>query len=303
MKLYAPKYYQRFRCIAERCRHSCCVGWEIDIDEQTLACYDRSDAPYATHIRTSIDRQGDTPHFRLTEGERCPHLDGRGLCRIILNCGEGYLCDICREHPRFYHGTARGLEVGLGMACEEAARIILSSDSYAEWVEIDTPDGNSEWSEFDVIAERESSFALLSDRNVPYMERLRALSERYGASPAQYTDAQWRRALNALEYLDDGHRDLFGCYSSNETTSGKWEAVLERALAYFLYRHASQTEQADELRAAVGFSLFCERLLASMIRTTGAQQLSEVVELARILSEELEYSEENTEDILNMFGV
>ena len=40
-----------------------------------------------------------------------------------------------------------------------------------------------------------------------------------------------------------------------------------------------------------------------MIRTTGAQEMAEVVELARILSEEIEYSEENTEDILNMFGL
>ena len=35
MKLYAPGYYKRFACIASKCRHSCCVGWEIDIDPET----------------------------------------------------------------------------------------------------------------------------------------------------------------------------------------------------------------------------------------------------------------------------
>ena len=29
----------------------------------------------------------------------------RRLCRIILNLGEDALCDICREHPRFYNFT------------------------------------------------------------------------------------------------------------------------------------------------------------------------------------------------------
>ena len=35
MKLFAPKYYTEFSCIADRCRHSCCIGWEIDIDADT----------------------------------------------------------------------------------------------------------------------------------------------------------------------------------------------------------------------------------------------------------------------------
>ena len=35
MKLYAPEYYKQFQCIADKCTHSCCIGWEIDIDEIT----------------------------------------------------------------------------------------------------------------------------------------------------------------------------------------------------------------------------------------------------------------------------
>ena len=40
MKLYAPKYYKNFKCIADRCPHSCCIGWEIDIDRTTLTKYE-----------------------------------------------------------------------------------------------------------------------------------------------------------------------------------------------------------------------------------------------------------------------
>ena len=36
MKTYAPKYYQQFHCIADKCKHSCCIGWEIDIDKDVF---------------------------------------------------------------------------------------------------------------------------------------------------------------------------------------------------------------------------------------------------------------------------
>ena len=39
MKLIAPEYYTKFHCIADKCRHSCCVGWEIEIDPDKLVYY------------------------------------------------------------------------------------------------------------------------------------------------------------------------------------------------------------------------------------------------------------------------
>ena len=52
-----------------------------------------------------------------------------------------------------------------------------------------------------------------------------------------------------------------------------------------------------EFREAVGFSLFCERLLASATKAEREQNISDFIRLARIISEEIEYSEENTEAI------
>lgn len=300
MKLYAPGYYRNFTCIADRCRHSCCIGWEIDIDDSTLSCYRALKGTYSEQIRQSIDGQG-TPHFRLAESERCPHLNEQGLCRIILNYGESYLCDICREHPRFYHETPRGLEVGLGMACEEACRIILASDDYAEFVEIETLDGEPDRCDFDALTHRERIYAMLSDRTRPYTERLSELSRLYDVTPAALSDEQWRRQFASLEYLDRAHLSWFEAYSSHFETPRAWETVLERALAYFVYRHCSQAEDADELRAALGLCLVCERLLASLIRSKEARDTETVIELARVISEELEYSEDNTEALRNVF--
>ena len=58
MKLFAPKYYGEFVCIADKCRHSCCIGWEIDIDDKTKNKYDSLSCIYSKKIAESIDENG-----------------------------------------------------------------------------------------------------------------------------------------------------------------------------------------------------------------------------------------------------
>lgn len=286
MTLYAPAYYKDFACIADKCRHSCCVGWEIDVDDASMKKYAALSGGYGEVIVGSID-MSDTPHFRLGACERCPHLDEKGLCRIITELGEEYLCEICREHPRFYHKTARGREVGLGMACEEACRLILTCESPAI-----LPIGEADvcaLPDFDTVSVRDKIYALLFDTALPYPERRRKIAEAYGLLPKKRTDGEWRELLASLEYLNEAHRPRFAAF---DTDANADEDILARALAYFVFRHVSPAENEDEAGAAVGFSLFCEQLLASLIAAGG-----DPFESARILSEEIEYSEENTEAI------
>lgn len=296
VKLYAPGYYKKFSCIADKCPHSCCIGWEIDIDPDTMDKYETLREKYGEKIRQSIDAT-DTPHFRLAENERCPHLDQHGLCRIISNLGEAYLCEICREHPRFYNDTIRGKEVGLGMACEEACRIILESDGYADMVVIGEADSDPPDITFDATAHRERIYGILAQSPFPYSERLAQIHNEYNVHPNMLSDETWRDLLASLEYLDEAHKRMFARYSSDLSTPLQWECQLTRALAYFLYRHGSSARDPEEFSTALGLSLFCERLLASLVKTVRVQDKKDVYRLARIISEEIEYSEENTDAI------
>ena len=79
-----PDYYPQFSCIADRCRHNCCIGWEIDVDENTLASYHRIGGEMGERLRRSISEDGDAPHFLLGEHERCPFLNCKNLCDLIL---------------------------------------------------------------------------------------------------------------------------------------------------------------------------------------------------------------------------
>lgn len=289
MKLYAPKYYKEFKCIADKCTHSCCIGWEIDVDKETMKKYSKLKNSYSKEIKNSIDKKG-TPHFKLQSNDRCTHLDENGLCKIITNCGEEYLCDICREHPRFYNFTNYGKEVGLGMSCPEACRIILSNDSYDEIVEISDTDGESEIIDFDATICRNGIYSILKNKDLAYNEKLKSIYKKYNISPSIISNQKWIECLNNLEYLNESHKKLFQNYSSSLETS----IDLTRVLAYLIYRHCTEAFGENEHCISLGFCLFLERLLASMAENN---KNYDIMELARILSEEIEYSTDNIEAI------
>lgn len=296
MKLYAPKYYKHFTCIADKCTHSCCIGWEIDIDKDTLERYSKLSDGYGNNVKKSISREG-TPHFRLAEHDRCPHLDSNGLCKIILNLGEDFLCDICRLHPRFFNDTLYGREVGLGMACEEACRLILTSSDYSEIEPVGEVNGQGAEGCFDGVDERNKLFGIISRSGMEYTEKLETVYKEYNISPDVNSDSDWQSILDSLEYLYEDSKDMFSCYSSDIATPAYAEKYLENALAYFIYRHVTGSVDESDFSSALGFCLFMERLAASIIKKYNAVCLEDIVTLMRTLSEELEYSEDNTETV------
>jgi len=289
MKLYAPQYYQNFKCIAGKCEHSCCTGWDIYIDKDTIEKYKSIENAYGSVIRDSISFD-DEPHFKLDCHDRCPHLDSNGLCKIILNLGEDYLCDICREHPRFYNFTDAA-EIGIGMSCQEAARVILSSPFYYLSEEIGEFPADADTVDFDGRTERGKIYEILRDGGTDYNTRLKKIYREYQISTGD--DNIWLEKINSIEYLNDDHRELFMKYSAQLRPVSVNE-YLERSLAYFIYRHCTEAVDAEDFSDRLGFCLFCERLLASLIVSQKAEDIREISILASIISEELEYSEENT---------
>ena len=289
MKLFAPAYYKHFRCIADACEHSCCIGWEIDIDDTTLQKYKQLKTGYGATICDSIEWE-ETPHFRLCEGDRCPHLDERGLCRIILGADEDHLCDICREHPRFYNFTSVA-EVGVGMSCPEAARLVLSSPDFFSMEEVGEVDAEPDGVLFDGRAERVKIYNVLQKKD--YAAALAQIYSAYSVDVGD--DAEWLKILGSLEYLNADHRELLLHYTSKNRPKGeRIEDYCKRFLAYFIYRHCTEAIDEEDFCARLTFCLFCERLFASLLCFKGAETLQEVATLASILSEEIEYSDDNT---------
>ena len=122
--LIKPDFFDSFRCIASACRHTCCAGWEIEVDADTADYYASLSGEDGEFVRAWLDF-GENGMLLCREGERCRFLRDDNLCALILRLGEDALCDICREHPRFYAGDGGVTLAGQGLVCEEAARLWL----------------------------------------------------------------------------------------------------------------------------------------------------------------------------------
>lgn len=301
MKTITPNYYCEFQCIADRCRHSCCIGWEIDIDETTYQSYQHLEGKFATQLRENISLEG-TPHFRLGEGERCPFLNRRNLCDIILQLGEDSLCQICTDHPRFRNFYTNCMEIGLGLCCEEAGRLILGqTEPFLVAVpaeELLTPE---ESAFFNV---RNQIFSLIQDRRLSLSQRIMNLLKKFQLSFPQKTYREWAEIFLPLEHLEDVWCERLKKLSQKDTAiplEKEWEIPLEQLLCYFIYRHFSGALQDGRYEARILFSVLGVLMIAALFQI-GEPTMEQLVETARLYSSEIEYSEENTEILLELLA-
>ena len=289
-----PDYYPTFRCIAGACKHSCCIGWEIDIDEESLARYKAMPGPLGERLGNHISAD-DPPHFVLGEGERCPFLNERNLCDLILEGGEGLLCQICDDHPRFRNFLPGYTEIGLGLCCEGAAQLILSQQepvqllSEGNWEEKD-PDAEA------LLALRQQAFAIVQDRSLSIDKRMDKLLLFCQACEPGHP-ANWVDVFLELERLDENWTALLQKLEQEGKTAPvpdvpdvRWEQLL----VYFLYRHFLTAWEDSDVGSKAGFAVLSVRLLRCL---KGLYPEMELSELARMYSAEIEYSTENL-DIL-----
>jgi len=91
-----PDYINEFKCTADMCPDTCCAGWKICVDRDSLKRYGKTRGRYLLKIIKSVDFAGRT--FRHKEGKRCAFLRDDGLCDMYLNMGEDALCRTCRNY-------------------------------------------------------------------------------------------------------------------------------------------------------------------------------------------------------------
>ena len=298
MKLYTPTYYPAFRCIASKCKHSCCVGWEIDIDAQAFARYREMKGALGDRLRQEIEA-GDPPHFRLTEGDRCPFLDRDGLCEIILSCGEGALCQICADHPRYRNVYSDRVEMGLGLSCEAVSDLLLSWQDPVAWVAVDGTDTPTE-EENAFFALRGELVSLLQDRTRPLLNRLSEVAKRLDL-PTDTPTASFLRMYLPLESMSEEWRVAI---DRAIKADGEGSALLadpqyaipfEQLAVYFIDRYLRDALTDDAYDARVAFALLSVWVIAAI-----TPYLPTLQEAARLYSAEIEYSDQNVSTLLDV---
>ena len=126
MQIIKDSYFDRFRCIADRCTDSCCKEWDVQVDAESAALYRQLPGELGDRLRQVLkDEDGET--YLSIENRRCPMWRADGLCRIHAELGEQALCKTCRDFPRLTHDYGDFVEMGLELSCPEAARLILTA--------------------------------------------------------------------------------------------------------------------------------------------------------------------------------
>ena len=299
MRIVAPDTYSEFRCIADKCRHSCCIGWEIDIDPDKREKYRRVPGEFGARLNAAIDDSGETACFRLGADERCPMLNANGLCDLITELGEGALCQICADHPRFRSFFSDRTEIGLGLCCEEAARIILSREKPMELIvlEDDGCDEPLDGEDEALLAIRDSLMCDLRDDATPLPEQLDELL-RLGGLPIP--DLDWPEIYRGLERLDPAWDTALDTLTS--LSAEPPQALLpafRRFCEYLLYRHLPGAMEDEDIPGRIAFCVLSTRVLMALCAAKPGCTLADCIEFARMYSAEIEYSEDNIAALLD----
>ena len=266
------------------------MGWEIDIDEDSLARYFRIPGMLGEHLRENIDVSDSGACFRLTPEERCPFLDERGLCELIIELGEESLCQICDDHPRFRNFFSDREEVGLGLCCEAAAKRILGRNEAFRLrvIEDDGEPDSLDEDEAELIELREELFGIAGDRRFSIGERMERMLAFCGMELPGMDIPRWAAFLRTLERLDEAWGErlravaCMGC--SGDFYPAELRIAFEQMLSYLLFRHLPGALEDGDIAGRVGFTVLSVRMVSALLEASGESSFEELAEICRMYS-------------------
>lgn len=127
-----PDYFNEFKCIADQCQDTCCAGWQIVIDEESLEKYKKLKGDYIWKVMSCVDWEEKC--FRQDNAKRCAFLTSNNLCDLYINAGEDSLCKTCRDYPRHTEEFEGVREVTLSASCPVVARILMERMTPVQFV-------------------------------------------------------------------------------------------------------------------------------------------------------------------------
>ena len=174
-----PDYYKEFTCTADKCKDTCCAGWQIVIDRKSLKKYGKAlfspqDISFGLKMLKSIHWTEGT--FCQDENKRCAFLDKDNLCDLYKHLGEKSLCKTCRLYPRHIEEFEGMREITLSISCPEVARILMERKEPVAFLTYEK-EGEEEFEDFDPFLfsiledARRSMISILQNRSLTIRER------------------------------------------------------------------------------------------------------------------------------------
>lgn len=317
MKNIYPSYFEKFKCIADKCPDSCCKGWDVVVDDETNEYYQSIDGEFGEKLKklTEIDCDGD--RIFVSQSGRCPFWNENELCDIYINLGESHLCKTCREFPRLTQDYAAFTEHLLSFACPKAARLILGTDNaYDDFKNYDLDfslcDYNAELMRF-LLSAREKLKGIFTDKSLPFSlglgiamqfcENVQSAIDEFDYSADVVIDRNCKEDIihkKSLSYVFEMHKEFdimtdewreILCKASehaDEKIPGQYDDLFKRMALYYIYRYFLTAVDSMNVLSTAN-RILCAYVVIGSALLTGEY---ETEKLFWLYSKEVEHSTE-----------
>lgn len=148
--------YKEFTCVAADCPDTCCSGWLIEIDENSLQRFEkvsRTDRDFKNRVNF------DDNCFFQAKNKDCAFLLESGLCKMQKEHGEEMLCYTCDMYPRHVEEFPNVREYSLSASCPVVAKDMVAKTEYISFEETEDkepdPDSIDEYEDYnDLLYEK-----------------------------------------------------------------------------------------------------------------------------------------------------
>ena len=334
MKNTCPSYFKNFTCIADKCPDTCCNGWAIVVDPQSLEKYQKTDGIFGDKIRSvlAVDDDGDTVFTNI--GSRCPFLLENGLCEMYIALGKDSLCRTCAVYPRHISYFGARKETGLSLSCPEAARLIMQNSNPITFEETDEageiqPNSIDPAFYFTLLKARKTAINIVQNRKYPIEQRLIALL-RFTAklneairssedvpsvcesdySKAEYKESRAKKAaekyfsdlMNLEKLRPEWNETLATAKSITEkdldefrNRAADFEYEAEHFAVYLIFRYFMTAAYDGDILTKIRFTVAASVTVPRIIATCGYTKKEQRVTAAQKWSREVEHSALNME--------
>lgn len=248
MKTVTPSFYKDFSCIAGDCPDSCCQGWEVDVDGESMKYYNSlPDCETKRRVMSVLDKDefGNTI-FHLAEKKRCPFLNESNLCDMHIAIGGEHTPYTCRTFPRFINEYGFVKEIGLSFSCPVAADMMFSENYVFDLVsETDSlpPSLNDIDGElyYKLRKAREKAFEIIRNEEVTLGERMCCLLDfclelqsDIGEDHSENVSMEFQEVFDNPERINPQWTEKVASCCRRKVIS---DIVGENIAAYFVYRY------------------------------------------------------------------
>lgn len=123
---------RNFSCLGDKCEDTCCKGWSMQLDEDTLARY-KKEAP---ELLDAVEPAEESPWIMRKDPDTtyCVRYED-GLCGIHKTLGDRFLGDACHFYPRSTRTLGDIKLMTATLSCPEVARLALFDEKPFELIQ------------------------------------------------------------------------------------------------------------------------------------------------------------------------